>query len=304
MRTTSTVSLSPRNRVPFSGPRAPSDARAITWTLRSLGIDPSRRLGQSFLADPFVADAEAALAGSSAPAPIVEIGGGLGILTEALLRRGLGPVTVLERDRRLADHLRRVFGEEVRVEAVDALEYPFDRKAVVVGNLPFSVATPILLRLFELRVPKIVALVQREVAERLGAVPGNKEYGRLTVIAALYGRVDLYQTVPSTSFEPSPAVAGRVVTHVPRPGKLPVPSAQGLERLLKQLFSHRRKKLANLLPSALPSGFDPIQTAGEAEWPSNWQGLRPESISPSAYFRLAKVLARRETELSPRLQLS
>ena len=121
-------------------------------------------------------------------------GGGLGVLTEALRRRGIGPLTVLERDRRLARHLRRAFGPEVTVVEGDARTFPVPGNyAAVVGNLPYSVATPILLRLFEARVPRVVAMVQSEVADRLCASPGSKAFGRLTLGAALYGVVEPFQ---------------------------------------------------------------------------------------------------------------
>lgn len=272
-------------------PRAPSRPADVDAALRRLGVAPSRALGQSFLVDAFVADAEAALVGTKKGEPVVEVGGGLGILTEALLRRGLGPLTVVEKDPRLARHLERTFGGEITVLRGDALEVELPRCRAVVGNLPFSVGTPVLERLWELRVPRIVALLQREVAERLAAAPGSKAYGRLSIWAALYGTVELFQPVPSLAFYPPPAVEGRVVVHTGREGPLPVASVAELERVLQALFSQRRKQLGNLLPRLVPGGADLAAVAQEAGWPTGWERARPETLPPEAFFRLAERLS-------------
>ena len=250
---------------------------------------PSKGWGQSFLTDPFVADAEVALLDRSPGEPVVEIGGGLGILTAALLRRGLGPVTVIERDRRLAGHLRATFGDRVSVVEGDALRIELP-PAAVVGNLPYSVAAPILVRLLELRVPRWVALVQREVAERLAAGPGSKQYGRLALLARLYGEVELYRTVPAESFWPVPEVESRIVVHVARKEDLPVPSAARFEKIVRGLFSARRKQLGNLLPRIAISGRSARELAAAAGWPTDWYHLRPEELPPEAFFALAREL--------------
>jgi 16S rRNA (adenine1518-N6/adenine1519-N6)-dimethyltransferase len=286
--TTSTTSSSLRS--PSLPPGVPHTRSTIRATLEALGLSPSKRLGQSFLVDPFVADAEAALLDTMAGAPVLEIGGGLGILTEAILRRGLGPLTVIERDRRLARHLRRTFGDRINLEEGDALELPIPATTAVAGNLPFSVATPILLRLFEIGVPLAVVLVQKEVADRLAAQPRSKSYGRLTIFCALYGEAEPFQVVPARAFEPEPAVQGRIIRFRHRAGPLPVGSPARFGRLLAGLFSSRRKQLRNLLPRVLRPGEAPGDVAARSDWPSGWPQLRPEELPPEAYFRLARVL--------------
>ena len=291
MSRTSTGSSSPRSRSHATG-GVPEEAAAVRRTVESLGVAPSKRLGQSFLVDPYVADAEAALLESSPGEPLLEIGPGLGILTNALLRRGLRPITVLEKDPRLAGFLRETFGAQVTVLEGDALVTPWPNARGVVGNLPFSVATPILARLWALGVPRFVGMVQREVAERLAAGPGSKAYGRLSILAALYGTVELFQVVPADKFYPPPVVDGQLLRFSRREGPLPVPSADRLGRLLEALFSSRRKQLKNLLGRVAPSGSVPERLAEAADWPVDWRSLRPENLPPVAYFRLASVLHR------------
>jgi 16S rRNA (adenine1518-N6/adenine1519-N6)-dimethyltransferase len=288
--TTSTDSSSPPDRRAGEPPAVPGTAAEVRSTLERLSVRPSRGLGQSFLTDPFVADAEAALVDLPPGHSVVEIGGGLGQLTAALLRRHLGPLTVIERDARLARYLRRTFGDRLTVIEGDALEVPWPPAEAAVGNLPYSAATPILLRLFALRIPRVVFLVQEEVARRLAAGPGSKEYGRLSIIARLYGSVELFRKVPSTAFSPVPEVTSRLGVHVARVGALPVPSVPAFEELVRVLFSSRRKQLHNLMPRVVRSEATAARWTRDAGWPDNWLSLRPETLPPEAYFALARVI--------------
>jgi 16S rRNA (adenine1518-N6/adenine1519-N6)-dimethyltransferase len=290
---TSTDSSSLRNPRDPTHPAVPEDPAAVRATLDRLGLVPSKRLGQSFLANPFVADAEAALVEVPPGRPVLEIGGGLGILTAALLRRGIGPITVMERDPRLAAFLREALSGRVTVVEGDALRAPLPRADCVVGNLPYSAATAILLRLFAARVPRVVFLVQREVAERLASGPGSKEYGRLSLIAQLYGTVELYRTVAANAFIPPPQVESRLATHVARPDSLPVPSVPEFERIVRILFASRRKQLRNLLPRLAPNSEVADRLAEASGWPSDWKRLRPEALAPSAFFALARAMSDR-----------
>ena len=274
---------------PSSVPTHPSDVLA---TLKQLGVAPSKGWGQSFLTDPFVADAEAALIGSAGADGVLEVGGGLGILTAAILRRRPGPVTVIERDPRLAGFLRTTFGDQIRLIEGDALDVELPRVGCAIGNLPYSAATAILGRLFALRVPRVVFLVQREVAERLAAGPGSKAYGRLSIFARLYGTVELYRTVGPEAFSPRPEVESRIGVHTARASALPVPHVPTLERAVATLFSSRRKQLGNLLPRLTASRAEADRLAAEAGWPPDWSGRRPEELDPEAFFALARAIDR------------
>lgn len=291
MSRTSTASSSRRRDPKPSRSPVPKRADEVRRTLARLGVEPSRRWGQSFLIDSFVADAEAALVEVPPGRPVLEIGGGLGILTEALLRRNLAPLTVIEKDRRLARFLRETFGGRIHVVVGDALTLDLPTVDCVVGNLPYSVGTPILLGLLARRTPRIVTLLQREVAERLAASPGSKEYGRLSIVARLYGTVELFRTVSAELFCPRPEVESQIVVHVARSGALPVPSVPELERIVRVLFSSRRKQLGNLLPRLTSARDAAGELAIRAGWPSDWRVLRPENLPPEAYFALAREVA-------------
>jgi 16S rRNA (adenine1518-N6/adenine1519-N6)-dimethyltransferase len=287
---TSTTSSSRRKAPSSDRYPVPERADEIRTTLASLGVRPSRAWGQSFLTDPFVADAEAALVEVPPGRPVVEIGGGLGILTAALVRRGIEPLTVIERDPKLAAFLRSTFGRRVHVLAGDALEVDLPAADAVVGNLPYSVATPILIRLLERRTPRVVFLVQREVADRLAAGPGSKQYGRLSLLAALYGTVELFRLVSASAFSPVPEVESRLGVHVARPGPLPVRSVPRFEDAVRSLFSSRRKQLGNLLPRLTDGTREAADLAQAAGWPADWASRRPEELPPEAFFALANTL--------------
>lgn len=278
---------------------SPYRPQEVARALEAIGVAPSKGLGQSFLTDPFVADAEAALVGTAPGEPVLEVGGGLGILTEALLRRGTSPLTVVEKDPRLAAFLRATFDRRIELLEGDALEIDLPRAHAVVGNLPFSVATPILLRVLPLRPPRVVLLLQREVADRLAAGPGSRSYGRLSILARAYGQVELFQTVPSAAFFPVPAVDGRILVLTAHAGDLPVRSVSRLEQVVRDLFRSRRKQLGNLLPQVTPNGMAPDALAGAAGWPDGWRRMRPEELPPEAYFRLADALETRPGAREP-----
>jgi 16S rRNA (adenine1518-N6/adenine1519-N6)-dimethyltransferase len=292
---TSTGSSSP----PEPPGHAPVRPEEIAARLDELGVRPSRRAGQSFLSDPFVPDVEVALLEASPGMPVLEIGGGLGLLTEALLRRGLGPLRVVERDPRLARHLRGLFGARIEVVEGDARKlapHPGER---VIGNLPFSSASPILQRLFELQPPRVVALVQREVGERLASAPGSAAYGRPTIQAALYGTVEAFATVPARAFTPQPEVEAISIRFTPRPGPLPVELPARLESLVRRIFAWRRKQLGKTLGAVLGSPGRAARCAEAAGWPAGWAQLRPETLTPEAFFALERAVAREEAAPPP-----
>jgi len=287
--TTSTGSSSRRNRpVPEPAEGPPESPGQVAQALTELGVRPSRGLGQSFLTDPFVADAEAALVDRPLTAPVWEVGGGLGILTAALLRRGYSNVTVVELDGRLAKRLTREFAGRVRVVVSDALEVPLEGAEAVVGNLPYSAATPILIRLLKARIPRVVAMVQEEVAARIAAPPGSRTYGRLSILSQMFAEVELFRPVGAESFHPRPAVGSRILTLTARPDPLAVRSVPKLEAVVRTLFSSRRKQLGNLLPRLTKAPEAAARTAG---WPDDWAMLRPERLPPEAFFALANTLS-------------
>lgn len=270
----------------------------ITDLLARHGLRPSRALGQNFLADPNTARRIVRLAGIEARDAVLEIGPGVGSLTAALVEAG-ARVTALELDRHLLPALAEVVAEAptpVRVVPGDALTVDLDALLIpnpagwkVVSNLPYNVATPIVVRLLEdaPTVHSLLVMVQREVGERLAAGPGGKEYGAVSVKVAYYGRSRVVGLVPPTVFLPPPKVESalvRIDRHVAPP--VAVPSAPALFTLVKAGFGQRRKMLRRALQPALG-----VRTAGVLVAAGVDPEARAESLDLEAWAAIARAAA-------------
>ena len=211
-----------------------------------------KRFGQHFLADAGVVEA---IVDAIDPRPgqaLVEIGPGLGALTGPLLQR-CGALTAIELDRDLAARLRRQAGLTVIEGDVLNVNFPALAAAAgqplrIVGNLPYNISTPILFHL--LGAAASVAdqhfMLQKEVVERMAAAPGNKDYGRLTVMLQWRYRIEPVLAVPPEAFEPPPRVDSAVVRMVPLPPLAGLDEAR-LRTLVTVAFSQRRKLLRHTL---------------------------------------------------------
>ena len=268
--------------------------------LADLGISPSKRLGQNFLHDRNVARKIVAVAQAMGP-PFLEIGPGLGALTSLLAAQDAETVAV-EVDRRLAGYLRdRYSGSAVEVIEGDFLSAPegewrrrFPRGGSVVGNLPYSLSSPIVLRLITLRevFPRAVIMLQKEVAARLLAPPGGKEYGTLSVYLSVLADACLEFSVGRACFTPAPEVDSTVVSIRFRPG-IPDMLVRNLQTVVRTSFARRRKKLRNAPVPFLPGGTkewcDLLFRAGID--PS----ARAETVPPEMYLLLARAIPFEET---------
>jgi 16S rRNA (adenine1518-N6/adenine1519-N6)-dimethyltransferase len=264
--------------------------------LAALGLSPRKSLGQNFLADRNVAGKIVALA-HSFPPPYLEIGPGLGALTDLLSEAG-APTVAVELDRGLAAHLRERFsGGSVEIVEADFLKVPerewrsrFPAGGTVVGNLPYSVSSPVVLRLIELRdrFPHAVLMLQREVVDRLCAGPGGKEYGILSVYLGVLAEARREFPVRRACFHPSPDVDSAVMS-IRFVGDLPEALVAALRTVVRAAFAQRRKTLRNAPVPFLPGGA------------AQWRELllaagidpagRAEEVPPAAYLALARTFA-------------
>ncbi len=227
----------------------------IDATLREIGVAPVKTLGQNFLHDQNLARWIVDRADLTAEDYVVEVGPGLGALTEFLLASG-AQVLAIEKDGRLANFLRERFPTE-RLEVVhqDALEFDvrtlFARPRVkFVGNLPYNISSQILLRFAKYPSPISLWLLmlQKEMARRLSAEPGSAEYGALTLLMQLHYRVEYLRTIPPSVFLPRPDVESAFVKLEPRAtNELPDCDATQFRELVRKGFSQRRKQLGKLL---------------------------------------------------------
>lgn len=252
----------------------------IRAALDSRGLRPLKQLGQNFLHDQNLAKwlAEHAVEGIEAGAHVVEIGPGLGALTSVLLAKNLSLIA-LEKDRGLCVFLREHFAAEIargsldlrEGDALEMLPQLGVTPAVICGNLPYYISTPLLMEC--LRLPGVPArlffLVQKEVGQRLASRPGNKTYGALSVLVQSGYDVALARTLPGSVFYPPPEVESVAVQLTPRAAPLVAPGdRERFAAVVQRGFSQRRKKLSNLLPT---DDGRRAEHLSPAEWVELWQ---------------------------------
>ncbi|RMH32834.1 MAG: 16S rRNA (adenine(1518)-N(6)/adenine(1519)-N(6))-dimethyltransferase RsmA [Gammaproteobacteria bacterium] len=255
------------------------------------GHQARKRFGQNFLSDARIV---ARIVRLIAPKPgenLVEIGPGLGAMTEPLLA-ATDHLTVIELDRDLVERLKERFSDApgLTIYSADALKFDFsslteDGPLRVVGNLPYNISTPLLLHLFRFvdAIQDMHFMLQKELVQRMCATPGNKQWGRLSVIVQYFAEPTLMMTVPASAFRPQPKVESAIVRLRPHAKRYPV-DVRNLEKVTAAAFGQRRKTIRNSLSNLFDEaqlkalGFDPT--------------VRAEQLSLSDFVKLADALAR------------
>jgi 16S rRNA (adenine1518-N6/adenine1519-N6)-dimethyltransferase len=260
----------------------------IAQLLSAHGIRPSRALGQNFVADPNTVRRIARLSGAGTASKVLEIGAGLGSLTLALAETG-ATVVAVETDRHVVPVLRSVV-EPAGVEVVEGDAMTLDLAGLLaergggpwhlVANLPYNVATPLVLRTL-VQVPAVahlLVMVQREVGERMAAAPGQEAYGAVSVRVAYFARAEVVGRVPASVFIPRPRVESVLVRLERRPEPAVDPALVSYERLdavVRAGFAQRRKMLRRSLAGVVePDAFERAgvrpdaraEELGVAEW--------------------------------------
>jgi 16S rRNA (adenine1518-N6/adenine1519-N6)-dimethyltransferase len=254
-----------------------------------------RRLGQNFLADPNLLDAIVREADLKPDDVVLEVGGGGGALTERLVP-AVRWLHVIELDERMREELEPlvemegagvdiVWGDAMKVD-LERLQPPPNR---MVANLPYSIATPLLIKTVA-ELPSIenwLVMVQREIADRLRAEPGTREYGSPSVLVQLACEVTLLRRVDPAVFVPRPRVESAVV-RLTRRGE---GASADLAALVRLAFAHRRKSLARSLELARAGSLGPAREALEAI--GKPADARAETLSPDEFRRFGEALAER-----------
>ena len=244
------------------------------------------KLGQNFLVDDEARHRIADALGDVRAATVVEIGPGHGAITSILAERAKRLICV-ELDASLAAELRFRFRNHANVEIVqaDILRTDIaallgtDERASVVGNLPYYITTDILLHLFAAaeRLDRAIVMMQREVAERVSAEPGNREYGLLSCTAQMHASVSALFTLPPEAFQPPPEVYSTVLRmrFASRFAELSIADRAGFASFLRAVFQQKRKTLSNNLRAA---GWTATEVAAACESAGTTPGVRAEAL--------------------------
>ena len=268
--------------------------------LEAAGVRPRKSRGQNFLIQPAIADRIVAAAELAPDDEVVEIGPGLGILSDRILHAAVRRLWLVELDARLTERLQSAFARNpaVRVVCRDFLELELaemvERPPVkVIGNLPFNAAAAILRRLDEMRgaIRRMVLMFQREVAERIRARAGDRAYSALSVFTALYWETGEHFRVAAGNFRPVPGVDAEVVVFAPPARAAFAPAAEfALLGVIRAAFSAPRKTIRNALVGALDAAPEAISAALERA--AIDPAARPATLAVADFVRLACALER------------
>lgn len=279
-----------------------TDPKIIKYLCSKYGFSFAKSMGQNFITDPAV-PAEMAKRATENAQGVIEIGPGFGSLTAPLAMKAEKVVSI-ELDKRLEsvlsetlsgfDNVSFIWEDCLKVNLKELLETQFQGMEVsVAANLPYYITTPILMTLLESRLPfkKIVVMIQKEVAERLCAQPGGKDYGAVTLTTRYFSNPKIVRIVPAESFIPAPKVDSAVMELE----ILPEPSVKPLDEklyfsLIKASFAQRRKTLVNALSSSGKFGSkENIKEAlKKADLPET---VRGEALSPEKFCELCNVFS-------------
>jgi 16S rRNA (adenine1518-N6/adenine1519-N6)-dimethyltransferase len=260
-----------------------------------------KRLGQNFLIDPNIVRKIVALAALGSNDSVLEIGPGRGILTEALYRVA-ARVTAIEIDPRLHAYLteRQAQFPNLTLVLADAMTYPIENLpsgTIVVANLPYYISTPLLFRLLRHRdrFPRMVLMLQDEVADRLVAKPGTPDYGVLSVMAQYAADITKAFKVSAHCFRPRPEVGSAVVLFRTKERRdLSLEKEPNFAALVKAAFAHRRKTLVNSLRD---EGYDPNSVAGALRSLNLPPAARAEILSLPQFVELSRRIALSENHI-------
>lgn len=274
---------------------------------------PKKHLGQNFLYDPAILKRIIDVSDISSDDLVVEIGPGPGRLTR-LLAESAERVIGIELDRGLYERLKKEFAEYGNIELIhsDALKFDYEKlpQFKVVANIPYYITTPIIFRLIECKknLKSMTLTLQREVAERIVAKPGNKDYGVLSIMAQYHTVPSLKFIIPRGAFRPVPKVDSAVLYMEIRKSPLVDVKDEGIFfNVVKTAFSQRRKMLLNALKSLYEKShlpISPLSKVGRLECEVGQGGIkeillsagidpqkRPETLSIEEFARLADALA-------------
>ena len=278
-----------------------TNPETIKKIMDGLGRGFNKALGQNFLVDQSVLDAAVNAAGIDESYGVIEVGPGIGTLTVELSKHA-GKVVAIELDRGIADYLQKAFVAYDNVEIIQGDALKIDLKkvidehmkgmpVVVIANLPYYITTPLIMKFLEEDLPleSITVMIQKEVADRIVADAGTKEYGAISVAVQYYSTPEIIRTVPPESFMPPPKVTSAVIKmDVKNHQKPEVLDEKKFFRTVKAAFGQRRKTLVNALSSAFSAPKEEI-TAVVTDVTGS-EKIRGEQLTLGQFIQISEKL--------------
>jgi len=256
-------------------------------------IRPQPQLGQSFLMEGRILECEIDYARVGAEDTVLEVGAGIGNLTERLATRA-GQVIAVECDQQFRPRLERLAETHGNITPLwgDALAVPLPPFSKVVSNLPYRVALPIILRLLDYPFASAVVMLQENMARHICAGPGEAGYGRISVTVQRLARTQLLDTVPRSAFSPAPSVDSAMVRLWPVTGPFSVASAEAFKRLLDHAFLYREDRLSAVLRRlAGAAAVAPLL-------PSKLRSKRVSQLTPEEFGEVSRFLDTHKVRLT------
>ena len=254
-------------------------------------VQPHKSLSQNFLVNEDVQKRIVESLPLKESSTVLEIGPGMGALTQHLVKRPFAALWLVEYDRRCVEYLTEHFiaHDNVHLCHADILHFDWHTlppdPLIIIGNIPYNITSPLLIHC--LKAPSLqasVLMVQKEVAQRITAKPHTKAYGRLSIVLQLHTDIEVLLQVPAENFSPQPKVDSTVLRFTPK-GFAPTPEeARTLSMLTNACFQQRRKKIANSLKHHYPHYAQALKELGIST------SARPENLTPEEFYALAKAL--------------
>ena len=255
-------------------------------------ILPKRSLGQNFLIDENILNIITELGNINNEDLVLEVGPGTGNLTQKILEKKPKNFTVIEKDKKLVDFLKKKFNKKIDIINEDVLKFSYEKnlnkRIIVFGNLPYNISTQILSKWIKIKklenfCKKFVLMFQKEVADRIIAKDNSKNYGRLSIISNWKMNVKKIMDIDPNSFKPIPKVKSSILTFEPKKNYYKIQDGKNLEHITNVFFNQRRKMIKKPM-KVLFKDFEEISKELSLDL-----NLRPQNLSNLTYYKICSM---------------
>jgi len=255
-------------------------------------ILPKRSLGQNFLIDENILNIITELGNINNEDLVLEVGPGTGNLTQKILEKKPKNFTVIEKDKKLVDFLKKKFNKKIDIINEDMLKFSYEKnlnkRIIVFGNLPYNISTQILSKWIKIKkleyfYKKFILMFQKEVADRIIAKDNSKNYGRLSIISNWKMNVKKIMDIDPKSFKPIPKVKSSILTFEPKKNYYKIQDGKNLEHITNVFFNQRRKMIKKPM-KVLFKDFEEISKKLSLDL-----NLRPQNLSNLTYYKICSM---------------